>query len=635
VLEPSEVLMPLGAVKAAGWFFENSLDVFLGLEDGLIRSANATWTRLTGWEREELIGSAYHALIHPDDVETATASAPGPLVGDRSVCDYRLATKDGGWMWVRSHAVRGDKGWLLAILRDVTAEREREVRREEARRTAAMLRDAAGVTVWRYNPEADEYDLDPGFTDQSEASEPRQILTGTAMRPAVHREDAPALNAAWMRTLTTGEPCLMSYRERTADKGWRHIRASWQGLRPLASGHWEVLGISQDVTALIIARDAALRGEQAALAAVEAKALFLANISHEIRTPMNGVLGILHLLAAEPSREQRVRLVREALASGVGLSDLLNDIIDYSDVESGRLELNPAPMDPATEIESVLALLRPQALAKGLDLKSHVEGEVGWVAGDAARLRKMAFHLVANAVKFTTVGGVQVKLSARGEGSARRLKLEVIDTGVGIPASVQAGLFERFSQGDGSSTRRFGGVGLGLAVTKRLAELMDGRVGYLSVEGEGARFWFEIAAPERAAPRDAPEPEGGWLSGLRVLVVEDNPTNRLVATTMLRQLGAEVETADDGAQGLAAVQRSNFDLIFMDIQMPVMDGVEATRRIRALAPPKCQTPIVATTANVMPDQLLTYRQSGINGVVAKPISPQALLAEVARVADAA
>jgi PAS domain S-box-containing protein len=634
--EPTEVVVPVGALKAVAWFFENSLDVFLAIEKDILRRTNGTWTSLTGWTAEEAQGLSFWSLVHPDDVAAARAAMDGLVeIGDRAEHDHRLAKKDGGWLWVRHHAVRGGDGWLLAILRDITAERERERRRDESRRTGALLRDSAGVTTWRYNPDTDEYDSDPDMSDAAVDSTMPRSSSGRSVRPAIHREDAPVLHIAWTRSLTTGEANVMSFRERTITGGWRHVRSAWQGVRRLASGRWEVLGISQDVTALVEARDAAVRGEQAALAAVEAKALFLANISHEIRTPMNGVLGILHLLQAEPPRERREQLVREALASGVGLSDLLNDIIDYSDVEAGRLDLNPMPIDPAAELESVLALLRPQALVKGLALNSQADSEIGWVTGDPARLRKMAFHLIANAVKFTSTGRIDVVLSASGEGPARRLHLEVTDTGVGIPAAVQASLFERFRQGDGSSTRRFGGLGLGLAVTQRLAELMSGQVGYVSTEGQGSRFWFDIAAPSDQAPPAAAEPEGGWLSGLHILVVEDNPTNRLVATTMLRQLGAEVETADDGAQGLAAVEQADFDLIFMDIQMPVMDGVEATRRIRALPSPKGETPIVATTANVMPEQLTTYAQSGINGVVAKPISPQALLAEVARVAEAA
>ena len=630
-----EVLVSSGAFRAATWFFENSLDVFISVSDDVVRSANAAWTQLTGWTPEAVIGKPFSPLVHPDDLEGLTAALAALGENERCVHDHRLATEAGDWRWVRHHAVRGEQGWLLAILRDTTAERERELHSQQAAQAAAMLRETAGVTIWRYDPTTDEYDLDPDFSRREPASGSEWKRSGASVRPDVHRHDARVLHEAWTRSLVTGEPQRMNYRERLADGGWRHVQAAWRGIRRLPSGQWEMLGIAQDVTALVEARDAAVHGERVALAAVEAEARFLANVSHEIRTPMNGVLGALHLLTADPPRNEQRRLVREALASGAGLSDLLNDLIDYADVESGDLELRIEPTEPANELESVLAVLRPKAVAKGLTLQARLEGDLGWVRGDPGRLRKMFFHLIGNAVKFTNVGGVDIVLSQSGEGEQRRLRLDVVDTGIGIPAAAQRYLFERFHQADTSTTRRHGGAGMGLAITKRLAELMGGSIGHRSVEGRGSAFWFDIAAPACAEPVKDEAPDGGWLSGLRILVVEDNPTNRLVATTMLSQLGAQVETAEDGAQGVAAVKRSHFDLVFMDIQMPVMDGVEAAKAIRELPVPRCDTPIVATTANVMPDQLASYRRSGMNGVIAKPISPSLLLAEVARVAAAA
>ncbi|MGH6971095.1 MAG: ATP-binding protein, partial [Caulobacteraceae bacterium] len=391
------------------------------------------------------------------------------------------------------------------------------------------------------------------------------------------------------------------------------------------------------ITEIAEARDAALRGEVAARAADEAKSRFLANISHEIRTPMNGVLGILHLIKADPPRPERQKLVEQALAAGLALSELLNDIVDFSDAEAGRLELAAEPVDPAEQLASVVALFRPEADAKGLALTTEAAADVGWVAADPARLRKLFFHLVGNAVKFTHSGRIVARLSASGEGEARRLRLEVEDTGVGVAPDARDSIFRQFTQSDSSVTRRYGGPGLGLAVTRSLARSMGGDVGFDSEPGRGSTFWVEATAPAAAAPAARSGDAGGdWLAGVRVLVVEDNPTNRLVASRMLGLLGAHVVTAENGAEGVAAVEQADFDLVFMDIQMPVMDGVEATRRIRALAAPqKRRVPIVATTANVMPDQLAAYRQNGIDGVVAKPISPAALLTEVARIAAAA
>ncbi|MDZ4319629.1 MAG: ATP-binding protein, partial [Phenylobacterium sp.] len=303
---------------------------------------------------------------------------------------------------------------------------------------------------------------------------------------------------------------------------------------------------------------------------------------------------------------------------------------DFSKIEGGRLDLSPEPIDLAREIDVVVDMVRPDAEARGLTLEVDCSAAAGWVALDPVRLRQMVFNLLGNAVKFTLEGGIRICAATEGAGERRRLRIEVQDTGVGIPNEAQPHLFDRFQQADGSSTRRFGGTGLGLAITKALAERMGGQIGFVSRAGEGSTFWFDVSAP--ACGPLAAQSGRPWLAGLRVLVVEDNATNRLVATHMLKELGAEVETAHDGAEGVVRAASEAYDLIFMDIQMPVMDGVEATREIRNLSGPAGRTPILAVTANVLPRQIETYLQAGMDGHIAKPISPAALLAEVARLA---
>ena len=631
---PKEMLVPVGAVKAVQWFLENSLDTFLAVHGETLVHANPTWTRVTGHATETTHGQPFLSFVHPDDRDAVSDALERLSPDERGVIEHRLSTAAGDWLWMRSHAQRAEDGWTVMILRDITDDRRRELEADQARHAARMLRITAGVTTWRYDPDLDRYEINPDFSKPAGASNPERRVAGEGVRTTVHRADAPMLHLAWTQALRSGEANVVEYRERGADGIWRRMRVAWQGVRPLPSGKWEMLGIAQDVTDLTEARDAAMRGEKAARAAAEAKSEFLANMSHEIRTPMNGVLGILHLIKTDPGAADRQGLVDQALASGAALADLLASIIDYSDIESGRMALVSEPVEPAAQLASVIDIFRPRAAAKGIALDVAYEPDMGAVSADPARLRQIFFNLIGNAVKFTEMGRIDVRLSGRGEREAYRLKIEVKDTGIGIAPAAQAGLFERFSQGDGSSTRRFGGSGLGLAITRRLAELMGGGVGLSSQEGVGSTFWAEVAAPACAEAEPEPELDESdlWLSGLRVLVVEDNPTNRLVATHMLGQLGADVETAVDGAEGVAAVERSHFDLIFMDIQMPVMDGIEATRRIRAMPAPRGLVPIVATTANVMPQQLATYQGCGISGVVAKPISPSALVAEVARLA---
>ena len=645
--DPAETTVPTGALKAMGWFFENSLDTFVTIQGDHVYNANATWRRLTGWTAADTFGKPFWSFFHPEDIEAARKAVAALDLGERAEAEHRLATKAGDWLWVRSHVVRGEEDWLLIIIRDLTAERQRDADAKQARRTSQMLRGSAGVTVWRYDPDEDRYEINPDFSRPAGQPKSDRRVGGERVRVTVHRQDVLALEAAWRHSVETGAAGRHEYRVRSG-VGWAHLRVAWQGLRPTASGKWEMLGIAQDVTELVSARDAALRDQQAARAATDAKSQFLANMSHEIRTPMNGVLGVLHLLKGEPSAEHRTRLISEALAAGANLSALLNDIIDYADLESGRLVLARQAVEPQVQLAMVADLLRPQAEAKGVSLEISCAEGIAPATVDPGRLRQMFLHLIGNAVKFTHVGHVRARLSATGEGEAQRLCLEVADTGVGIAAAAQAELFEHFRQVDNSATRRFGGSGLGLTITRHLANLMDGSVGFRSKAGVGSTFWLEVAAPASApvsagsasqvsGPVEAAAGEAAtedrWLEGLRVLVVEDNPTNRLVAKGLLGQLGAEVETADDGAQGVEAVERGHFDLIFMDIQMPVMDGMEATRRIRAMPSPRCDIPIVATTANVMPAQLAAYQTCGCSGVVAKPISPGALIAEIARIAE--
>ena len=376
---------------------------------------------------------------------------------------------------------------------------------------------------------------------------------------------------------------------------------------------------------------ALIEAERAAQAAAEAKSQFLANMSHEIRTPMNGVLGVLHLLERENLSDEGRQLLGEASNCGRMLSQLLDDVIDFSRIEAGRLDLAPEAIDAANVVDSVVGLLRPSATAKGLELRTQVDAAHSWIMADPVRLRQALFNLIGNAVKFTSAGHVEVRLTITNAAGRARLRFEIEDTGVGIPEPVQASLFRRFQQADGSTSRRFGGSGLGLAITRRLAEMMDGEVGFASSEGAGSTFWLEIAADRAQAPVAAPEPAPMALTGARILLVEDNATNRLVATKMLEAMGVSVASAENGAEGVEAARQELYDLILMDVQMPVMDGVEATRRIRALNDDCACTPIIGLTANVMAHQKIAYLAAGMNGVVGKPISPAALLMEIARV----
>lgn len=617
---------------AADWFFQNSLDMFVVLRDSRIIRVNPAWTQLTGWTEEDTVGRQIRDFFHLHDTEVLIAAGNALRAVGHARSENRLARKGGGWLWVRSQSTVLEGGGQLIVFQDISDDRARETARLQTERSNELLRNAAGVYVWRFNPRRGVYVFDQDIPTPSTPEGGARTMTVAEMTQSVHPDDRARVWQAFSRTLQTGEHVEMDYRylDPGADD-WIHMHVAWRGVRGSSPDAFDIIGITQNVTELVAARDAAL-------AAAEAKSQFLANMSHEIRTPMNGVLGVLHLLKNEKLSDDGRRLLTEALGCGEMLAELLNDIIDFSKIEAGKLELSAEPVCPAELLRGVADMLRAQAEAKDLYLRVEASDDLGWAVSDPLRLRQALFNLIGNAVKFTLEGGVVARLSGKrmdGPGGERlRLRFEIDDTGVGIGEEAGARLFERFRQGDGSTTRRFGGSGLGLAICRRLAEMMGGEVGFESQLGHGSTFWLEVEAQACAAPdQQEAEQDASLFKGLRVLLVEDNATNQLIATRMLEALGAQVTAAEDGAQGLAAA-RQGFDLILMDIQMPVMDGVEATQRIRALKGPAGTVPILAMTANAMAHQQAGYLAAGMDGAIAKPLSPLALTQAIAAVLTA-
>ncbi len=375
----------------------------------------------------------------------------------------------------------------------------------------------------------------------------------------------------------------------------------------------------------------------AAQAASRAKSSFLAVTSHEIRTPLNGVLGMAQAMAngdlSEVQRE-RVGVISQA---GQALLDILNDILDLSKIEAGKLDLEAAPLDLEAVAQSAVGAFTASALAKGLDYGLDVDaGSRGTFEGDAARIRQVLCNLISNAVKFTETGSVRVGVTANSLG----VRISVRDTGPGVPEGFAERLFEKFTQADASTTRRFGGTGLGLAICRELSEAMGGCITVANGPERGATFTVDLpltrgqaAAPVAAAAIEVGSAETGVSASrpVRALAAEDNAVNQLVLRTLLDQIGIETVIVGDGAQAVAAWEAGDFDLILMDIQMPGMDGPAATRAIREreAAAGKRRTPIIALTANVMRHQVDDYAAAGMDAFVAKPIAITELFAAIA------
>ncbi len=454
---------------------------------------------------------------------------------------------------------------------------------------------------------------------------------------AVHPQDRPAAQALWDKHIKDGTPYKTQYRIMRPDGPHRWVEGVSEAIRGPDGRIDRIIGAMRDIDRekrneldLVKARDAAE-------AANRAKSAFLATMSHEIRTPLNGVLGMAQAMAADdltPVQRERLNVVRQ---SGEGLLAILNDVLDLSKIEAGKLDLEEAEFSIGDVATSAHAAFTALANAKGLrfDLKID-EAARGVYLGDATRVRQILYNLISNGLKFTQEGEVRVLVEADSPG----LRLAITDTGMGIPVDRLKDLFQKFEQADTSTTRKFGGTGLGLAICRELAELMGGSISAQSAEGQGSCFIVELplvrVGDEGASQSAAAEPKQASTSAaLRVLAAEDNGVNQLVIRTLLEQADVEVCVVSDGVQALAAWEHGTWDLILMDVQMPVMDGPTATREIRdrERASGRRPTPVIALTANAMAHQIADYRAAGMDAIVAKPIDVEQLLSAMQEVLD--
>ena len=406
---------------------------------------------------------------------------------------------------------------------------------------------------------------------------------------------------------------------------------TWLQIAERRTDSGEIVGFRVDVTGLKRIQEELNQAKEVAETAVEVKSAFLATMSHEIRTPLGGILGLSDILLSTNLSAEQQELVEKLKAAGSGLLVILNDILDLSKLEAGKLAIEAIDFDLTGLIEESVDLFRPRAEANGISLAVDTDtGVPTSLHGDPTRIRQVLINLIGNAVKFTHQGRVTLKTLQVSNGDRHRLRFEVSDTGIGISPDVVDDLFDDFVQADASTSRRYAGTGLGLAISRRLVELMGGSIDVESTEGVGSTFSFEIPAIDANDPDHIPDRRMGvveWQASepLNLLIAEDNELNQLIINAMLAPLGHRMTFAGNGREAVDLVGRDTFDLILMDIRMPEMSGVQATREIRSMDSDAAKLPIIALTADAMTENRTEYAAAGMDECVTKPIDRRELM----------
>jgi PAS domain S-box-containing protein len=516
----------------------------------------------------------------------------------------------------------GEVGGLIITSHEITALMQalEQVERSQERLTLAL--EIADLHVWEMDYVRRELIKagaeDTFFTEPKTYDELLADIWGT-----LDPRDRPAAEAAWARHVAEGAPYKPEYRVMRADDREVWVAGAARLISDRHGKPLRLVGAMQNITGRKAQERALVQAKEEAEAANRAKSAFLATMSHEIRTPLNGVLGMAQAMAmGELTAQQRKRLevIRQ---SGESLLAILNDVLDLSKIEAGKLELEQAEFDIGELARGAHATFAAIAESKGLKFRLKVEPAArgAWL-GDSVRVRQILYNLVSNALKFTDQGEVSVRVSRTRQG----LRLTVRDTGIGVAADKLAKLFQKFEQADASTTRRYGGTGLGLAICRDLAELMGGTVAARSTPGQGSTFAATLALPKMGdAAAGAGKDGGAWaeLMGrpLKVLAAEDNAMNQLVLKTLLAEVGVEPVVVRTGREAVQAWEQQDWDVILMDVQMPEMDGPSATAviRTRETMEKRRRTPILALTANAMAHHVAEYREAGMDALIAKPI----------------